>query len=92
MKTLLVFAFACASLCAHGETSSLSADRPPHRIFNWSRGWNTKKVKVQGHDRAQITKKVRNLKGYDYYGHANRPSYFRMMGKAINGDKYFRFR
>ncbi|HTF20383.1 MAG TPA: hypothetical protein VK658_20065 [Chryseolinea sp.] len=49
-----------------------------------------KKVRIYGYDRARSVRKVHYRKGFDYYTYANRPSYLRMMGRAMNGDKYFR--
>jgi hypothetical protein len=90
MKVLIVFALVCATLCAYGETTSPGVARPPHKIYRSTKSAKTKKVKIHGYDRAWTIKKVRYRKGFNYYSYANRPSYLRMMGKAINGDKYFR--
>ena len=89
MKILIALALICATLCSYGETTSQGVARPPHKIYR-SKSGKIKKVKIHGYDRAWTTKKVRYRTGYDYYSHANRPSYLRMMGKAMNGDKYFR--
>jgi len=90
MKILIALTFLCATLCAYGETATQNAAWPPHKIFKSTKTIKVKKVKVRGYDRAWTIKKVRYRKGFDYYRHANRPSYLRMMGKAINGDKYYR--
>ena len=80
----------CACISAYGGPSPKHDAKPPHRTAKSNKLWKTKKVKVRGYDRARTVKKVKYLKGFDYYSYANRPSYLRMMGKAINGDRYFR--
>ena len=89
MKTLFVITLICASMCAYGGTATPDAAFPPHKLFR-SHGQKVKKVKIYGYDRARSVKKVHYRKGYDYYSRANSRSYLRMMGKAMNGDKYFR--
>ncbi|MEJ7647301.1 MAG: hypothetical protein WKF87_22090 [Chryseolinea sp.] len=91
MKTLIVILLALGSMCAYGGIATSDAAFPPHKTFRSMHKSKVKKVKIRGYDRARSVKKVHYYrKGHDYYSRANRPSYLRMMGKAINGDKYFR--
>ena len=88
MKKIILLTLLCACVCAYGVAATTNVARPPHKLFRSSKTVKVKKVKVHGYDRAKSAHKVRRV-GYDYYKYANRPSYLRMMGKAINGNRYW---
>ncbi|MEJ1242070.1 hypothetical protein WBG78_28240 [Chryseolinea sp. T2] len=88
MKKYILIAIMCVFITSYGEASPSRDAKPPHRTARTNK-YKTKRTKVYGYDRARTVKKVRYLKGYDYYRYANRPSYLRMMGKAINGDRFW---
>jgi len=91
MKTLIIILIAFGSMCAYSETTTSDAAFSPHKTFRSMPKKKVKKVRIRGYDRARGVKKVHYYrKGHDYYSRANSKSYLRMMGKAINGDKYFR--
>jgi len=90
MKTLFVIVLMCASVCTYGGITPPNAANPPHKFFKSMKGQKYKRIKIYGYDRARSVKRIQYRRGYDYYKYANRPSYLRMMGKAINGDKYYR--
>jgi hypothetical protein len=90
MKTLFVIVLVCASMCTYGGINTHDAAAPPHKFFRSMKAGKYKKIKIYGYDRARTVKRIQYRRGYDYYKYANRPSYLRMMGKAINGDKYYR--
>lgn len=85
MKKTLFVMLLCACVCAYGEAAPSSVAKPPHKSFKMK----SKRVKVYGFDRARSVKKVRYLRGFDYYSYANRPSYQRMMRKAISGSRFY---
>lgn len=88
MKKYILLAIMCACMATYGVASPSRDAKPPQRTSKASKQWKTKRMKVRGYDRARTVKKVRYLKGFDYYRYANRPSYLKMMGKAINGDRW----
>jgi len=90
MKLLIVITLVCASMFAYGETATPDVANPPRKFFKSMKAPKVKKVRIYGYDRARSVRKVHYRKGFDYYTYANRPSYLRMMGRAMNGDKYFR--
>lgn len=90
MKKYILIAIMCAFMTTYGEATPSRDSNPPHKISKNKKQWKGKrKTVVYGYDRARTVKKVRYKKGFDYYRYANRPSYLRMMGKAINGDRYW---
>jgi len=90
MKKYVLFVMMCACISVYGEASPKVVPNPPHRTMKTSKAWKTKRVKIHGYDRARTVKRVRYMQGFDYYHYANRTSYLKMMGKAINGDRYYR--
>jgi hypothetical protein len=90
MKKFLIMAIMCACISAYGAPSTTSGSKPPHRTNKTGKIWKTKKVRVHGYDRARTVKRVKYMKGYDYYRYANSKSYLRMMGRAINGNLQYR--
>lgn len=89
MNKFILIAMMCAFIATYGEAAPSRDAEPPGRTAKAGKHYKTKKQKVYGYDRARTVKKVRYLKGFDYYRYANRPSYLRMMGKAINGDRFW---
>lgn len=89
MKKYILIAIMYAFMTTYGVAAPSHDAKPPHRTSKTSKQWKTKRMKVRGYDRARTVKKVRYMKGFDYYRYANRPSYLRMMGKAINGDRFW---
>ena len=89
MNKFILIAIMCAFIATYGEAAPSRDADPPKRTAKAGKQWKTKKKKVYGYDRARTVKKVRYMKGFDYYRYANRPSYLRMMGKAINGDRFW---
>lgn len=94
MKKFLLPVLLCAFMFAQSEVAASSVAKPPHKSSKTFRSTKaktkTKKVRIHGYDRARAVRKVKYQQGFDYYSYANRKSYLRMMGKAINGDKYYR--
>ena len=90
MKKYILIAIMCAFMATYGEAAPSRDAKPPQKTSKSKKHVKSKrKTVVYGYDRARTVKKVRYKKGYDYYRYANRPSYLRMMGKAINGDRYW---
>jgi hypothetical protein len=90
MKKFLLVTLMCACMHAYGTAPTPNNARSPHKLFKFFKAGKTKKVKVYGYDRARSVRRVRSIRGADYYSYANRRSYLKMMGRAINGDSNFR--
>ena len=83
MKTLMMLVLMCASVFAYSESSaSEQGDRPIKRTLKTI---NAAKTSATTHSKSQNLRKLRNQKGHNYYKYANRRSYLKNMGKAMNG-------